>query len=571
MLVKSAQNDSSRLLSELRREISHSIHKANNTTEGLSEIINKIVKHFHADAGAIFLVNANTNLLEVEAQINFQANERLALPLGLGIPGWVVWHAQSALVPEVSLDARYRALRNETQCQLAAPLLASEGQSLGVILLESNTILGFSTSQVSELNLIAEDTSEALLRSWELERLKLKAKQFETLLSAGQTLVSKLEPHALFETLTRDTCRMLGARSSAFYLINSNHTLTLCAYTGPEDTAPHCDQVSINNCLAASAVNTLKPVSFTNIQSKEFTDIADLPSDTSLQSVLITPVAYEKEIFGVLSVFVDKVHRFTNDEKRICSSLAGLGAVALQNARLYNRVFQSEESLRKNERLTTLGLLTAEIAHEIRNPLTVLKLLHGGLGSDFSEDDPRHRDMRVISEKLDQLEAIVTRVLNFGKAPSNVHARSSLSEIIDDTIVLIRLKLSQSNVQLNFKSSEKKSIVDVHKGQIQQVLLNLIINSMHAMPRGGVITITTTEDKKDSSGVANIRISDSGTGIPDAIKDRIFDSFLSGRPDGTGLGLAIAKRVLQSHHGDIVLESTGPEGTTFLITLPLVK
>jgi len=179
--------------------------------------------------------------------------------------------------------------------------------------------------------------------------------------------------------------------------------------------------------------------------------------------------------------------------------------------------------------------------------------------------------MRVISEKLDQLEAIVTRVLNFGKAPSNVHARSSLSEIIDDTIVLIRLKLSQSNVQLNFKSSEKKSIVDVHKGQIQQVLLNLIINSMHAMPRGGVITITTTEDKKDSSGVANIRISDSGTGIPDAIKDRIFDSFLSGRPDGTGLGLAIAKRVLQSHHGDIVLESTGPEGTTFLITLPLVK
>ena len=79
------------------------------------------------------------------------------------------------------------------------------------------------------------------------------------------------------------------------------------------------------------------------------------------------------------------------------------------------------------------------------------------------------------------------------------------------------------------------------------------------------------EDKKDSTPVAHIRTTDSGTGIPDAIKDRIFDSFLSGRPDGTGLGLAIAKRVLQSHHGDIVLESTGPEGTTFLITLPLVK
>jgi hypothetical protein len=111
---------------------------------------------------------------------------------------------------------------------------------------------------------------------------------------------------------------------------------------------------------------------------------------------------------GVLTIFTDRKRVFDNDEKRLCSALASLGAVALQNSRLYARVFMSEESLRKNERLTTLGLLAAEIAHEIRNPLTVLKLLHGGLGLDFAEGDPRRTDMRVIGEKLDQLEAIVT-------------------------------------------------------------------------------------------------------------------------------------------------------------------
>ena len=110
--MKSTHNDPPRLLSELRREISHSIHKANDTTQGLAEIINRIVRYFRADAGAIFLVNANTNLLEGEAQVHFEGNEKITLPLGLGIPGWVVWHAQPALVAEVSLDARYRALRD---------------------------------------------------------------------------------------------------------------------------------------------------------------------------------------------------------------------------------------------------------------------------------------------------------------------------------------------------------------------------------------------------------------------------------------------------------------------------
>jgi len=557
--------------SDFSREIVRIIKTASNTSAGLKLVIQKVSTFFEADTGLIFLLNPDTNLLELEAKYNLESNDKITIAQGHGIPGWVAWHAQPLLISEVSLDSRYRAIRSETQCQMVTPLLASEGQTLGVIVLESNRVSGFKSDQLKNLNLVTQDITESILDFWELARLRLKATQFETLLSSGQTLVSKLEPQALFETLTRDTCQMLEARSSAFYIINDNRTLKLGAYTGPEGTAPQCENTHIDSCLISTSIHTLKSVSFVNIQSKEYTDIADLPKDPSLKSVHITPVVYEGEIFGALAVFVDKIHRFANDEKRICSSLAGLGAVALQNARLYNRVFQSEESLRKNERLTMLGLLTAEIAHEIRNPLTVLKLLHGGLGSDFPENDPRHTDMRVISEKLDQLEAIVTRVLNFGKAPTSLHSRSLLSEIVEDTIVLIRLKLAQNKVKLSFAPYSKTLVIDVHKGQLQQVLLNLIINAMQAMPNGGQISITAGEEKKESGLTATLLVSDSGSGIPEAIKDRIFDSFLSGRPDGTGLGLAIAKRVLQSHNGDITLISTGSKGTTFQISIPLVK
>ena len=105
-------------------------------------------------------------------------------------------------------------------------------------------------------------------------------------------------------------------------------------------------------------------------------------------------------------------------------------------------------------------------------------------------------------------------------------------------------------------------MVEGQQGQLQQVLLNLIINSMQAMPDGGTITLTLDAQLRESGPVAVVELSDTGTGIPDNIRDRIFDSFLSGRPGGTGLGLAIAKRVLNSHYGDLTLVTSSPAGTT---------
>jgi signal transduction histidine kinase len=359
---------------------------------------------------------------------------------------------------------------------------------------------------------------------------------------------------------------MMQARACALYLHEADNATIRFGSLASDATRPPDDELPLDSCLVSAAIHTRRQVAFTNIQSPEFSELLDLPNDESLRSLLATPLVYEGEVLGVLAIFTGRVHRFDNDEKRLCAALASLGAVALQNARLYARVFKSEDSLRKNERLTTLGLLAAEIAHEIRNPLTVLKLLHGGLGLDFPKGDPRRTDMRVISEKLDQLEAIVTRVLSFAKAPSSLHSRWAVRDIIEDTLVLVRLKLAQSKVHLRFDAPPGALFVEGHKGQLQQVLLNLILNATQAMPDGGTIVLTAATEGRQ----VRIDLADTGAGIPAALRDRIFDSFLSGRPDGTGLGLAIAKRILNSHHGDIALVSTSPAGTTMRITLPLV-
>lgn len=539
----------------------------------LQAILKVVVDAVKAASGDISLLNPDTGKLEIEITNDRSGStpDDLSLRLGQGITGWVAFHGRPQLVTDVSKDPRYVRVRDHVRTEMVTPMIGTNGQVMGVINVDGDRVGGFSDADLDLMLTLTAEATMVMERHWELQNLRGKERQLETLISIGQSLVSKLEPQELFDSVTRDARNITNSRACALYLHDpASASVRLVAYDGPEPTQLPTQALPLETCLVASSIHTRKVIEFSNVQSPEFVDVIDLPREPSLRSLLATPLLIEDEVIGVLVAFTATIHRFNNDEKRLLRALASLGAVALQNSRLYARVFQSEATLRKNEQLTTLGLLAAEIAHEIRNPLTVLKLLFSTLRLDYPEGDPRRTDVRVITEKLDQLEAIVTRVLNFAKAPSNLHSRWHVAEIIEDTLVLIRLKLTQGKIQLHYTPSEHAHVVDVHKGQLQQVLLNLLINATQAMPDGGNISLhVATEERGDGGRNLRIDVSDTGPGIPESIRERIFDSFLSGRPDGTGLGLAIAKRILASHHGDIDLRATGPEGTTISILLPL--
>lgn len=568
--IRNPQSSDPRSLPALYRVASLAA-RTDDPATALREMLELFVATFGADAGSIGLLSPDTGRLETAVQIGSGA-ESIAhdLKLGHGITGWCVLNRRSLLVADVTFEPRYIAIRPTARCEMAAPI-QDDDHVVGVIDLESDRVGGFTPADLALLEVFATETARVMQRLWQVGHLKEKARQLESLITAGQSLVTKLEQQELFDTLTRAARNMMQARACALYLHDgASGTVRCVSLTSDAGVAPLAGELPLDSCAVASPIHTRRQVWFADIQSPEYRELLDLPPDPALRSVLATPMLFEGEVLGVVAIFTEHVHRFDNDEKRLCAALASMGSVALQNVRLYARVFQSEDVLRKNERLTTLGLLAAEIAHEIRNPLTVLKLLHGGLGVDFPESDPRRTDMRVIGEKLDQLESIVTRVLGFAKAPASLHSRWSLADIVEDTLVLVRLKLAQSKVSISFEPPPRPLFVEAHKGQIQQVLLNLLLNATHAMPDGGTITLRiATEDRGAHNAVLDI--TDTGTGVPDAIRERIFDSFLSGRPDGTGLGLAIAKRILLSHHGDIVLLRTSPAGTSMRITLPLAK
>ena len=540
----------------------------------LRAILDELVALFEATSGSIALLNPDTGRLQIEVHHGLPADAgEIDFALGQGITGWVAFHGRPQLVPDVTADPRYLALRPGVRCEIAAPMEAL-GQVIGVITLDRDRPGAFAAADLALLVRLTADATTVVQRLWQLGHLQGQARQLEALITIGQSLVTQFEARALFDTVTREARQIMHARLCTLYLHDAGRaTLRLVSVAPPAAAGepPADEDLPLGHCLLASVVHTRRQIEFQNVRSPEYADVIDLPRDEAVHSLLAAPLLYEGEAMGVLAVFTERPHRFNNDEKRLLGALASLGAVAIQNSRLYARVFESEEALRKNDRLTTLGLLAAEIAHEIRNPLTVIKLLYGYLNLDFPADDPRRKDTQVIAEKLNQLEEIVSRVLNFAQAPSGLHSRWSLAEIIEDTMLLVRLKLAQGKVHLRFEPPPVPLIIEGHKGQLQQVLLNLLLNAMQAMPHGGEITIRAAAGEREGLRVALLDLADTGHGIAPGIRDRIFDSFLTGRPDGTGLGLAIVQRILRSHHGDIAVHATGPQGTTMRITLPLAR
>lgn len=537
-----------------------------------SSILAAIMAAFPADSGSLALLTPETGNLDICAQQGLPPETGdFALRPGQGITGWVVLHGRPLLVADVSHEPRYIAARRGVCSEMAAPIIV-EGQIIGVVNLDADRAAAFNSTDLDRLARFAAEAGTVLHRLWQFERLRTNSTQLTTLVELGHALVTQLAPEELLSTITDSGRALFNARLCLLHDYDAvNRELRLHAWSAAGDLGTagltlQQQTISADDALLASTLRTGRTTEFQGIDGPRYREAADLPRDPSLCSALATPLTLEGAPAGILSVFHDKPHRFSDDEKRLFTALTSFAAVALQNARLYSRVFQSEEVLRKNETLTTLGLLAAEIAHEIRNPLTVIKLLHGSLGADFGPGDPRRRDLEIITEKIEQLEGLVTRVLTFGRAPATLHSRWSLDEILGDTNHLLRAKLAQAGVVLHYTPPPLPLAVEVNKGQLQQVFLNLVLNALHAMPQGGTLRVTCTPEGPS----IHIDFADTGGGIPPEVQPRIFESFLSTRAGGTGLGLTIAQRIVKDHHGELKLMATGPGGTTMRVTLPSI-
>ena len=565
----SASKDSDQKAIDVLYRISTLAGKEKNPLLALEGILDEVMDTFGASSASISLLNADSDKLVIEVERGLSKSSKgFELPRGVGVTGWVAMHGEPLLCPDVSVEERYFKLDDKIRCEMAAPL--SEGNrtvgALNVDALETNA---FSPEDLRLLVLMANEASRVLENMWMIQQLRRKAEQLQTLVLVGQDMAGTRSVEQVLESITREALLLLDCSMSAFFLYEAERDkLKLYSLQDKSGTLVHEETLSPSHSLLGTALRGHRQVQTRDLFRTEEHHFTNLIREKNLHSMLVTPVVYEEEPIGLITLYVDISHRFNDDERLIAKALADLGAIAIQNARLYDRVFSSEEILRKSERLTTLGTLAAEIAHEIRNPLMVVRLLFDSLQLSEEADDHQEKDLSIIREKLKHLDQIAGRILDFGKSREAFRIQCPIGDIMSEAALLVRLKLEQSKVTLTMNELGSECLVFVDKGQIQQALLNLILNALGAMPEGGHLTLETSVDQDKR---IQILVKDTGTGIPDEFKNRIFDSFLTARSGGTGLGLTISKRILRAHDGDLELVESSSQGTVFRLSLPIVK
>jgi len=560
---------------QLLYQVGNVIHSTLEPQEALQLIVSEAVRLMRASSGSVVLINPTSGFLEIHASQNLPpAATRLKLRVGEGITGWVARTGKPARAGNVTQDPRYVMARRGVRSELAVPLEVN-GEMRGVLNMDSDRADAFTAEDQELLQELAVQAAKVIQNTWLYEQLRLKAHLFESLASVSRTINSTLNLDEALQAITREAGVLMHARTCSLMMLDeSREWLDLRASYGAGEAYINKPRLPVDDSLLGVVVRRKKPMQVTNVQTSSRYQHVEVARGEGLVSLLSVPLIFAGQAIGTLSVYMSRPYNFSNEEISILSALAELSAIAIEKARLYERVVDVEEQLRQNEKLSALGLLAAEVAHEIRNPLTVMKLLYHSLDLKFPDGDPRAKDARIIDAKIEHLNKIVEQILAFARTTEPKLAPVNLNELVDELGLLVRHKLANQNIRLVRQLQPDLPVVMGDAPQLEQAFLNLILNAAEAMPGGGTLTVQSKAIRLPRSNPrathVTVEFKDTGGGMSKEVQERAFTAVLSTtKAKGTGLGLAVVGRIIETHRGDVRIKSQIGSGTTVRITLPV--
>ena len=547
-------------LDELNRVIASTL----DSNEVLGHVIKTAVEVTGATSGSLLLIDPEDDTLSIRVARGYteEAMRNIRLRVGEGVTGWVAQHHAPLLVPDVTTERRYINVDEAIRSELAVPLIV-EGETLGVVNVNSAEVGAFTQADLELLIMLTSQSAQVIRNARLFDTIRQRAEELSALFTVGKSIAGTLNLERVLHQVVEEAARLMNTKICSLMLLTEDgvELIIEAVYGGSPDYTDR-ENLSVEEALIGQVIRTKQPLTVMDVREEELYRHPDLASREGLCSLLSVPMIARGRAIGVLNTYKSTRHRFAESEIQLLSSMADLAAIAIENARLYEQMMVLEERIRRIEKLGVLGELSVGVAHEIRNPLTIIKMLVHGLRAEYEEN----QDMGIIASEIDRMNGIVTRFLNYARPAESVSEEVDLNVLLDGTVQLVGHRIRRQQIEVE-RRYEELPTVQADPDQIEQVLLNLLLNALDAMPEGGMLSFTT----RAVDGYVEARIRDTGPGIPEEIRDHLFQPFITTKSDGLGLGLSIVRRIVDEHHGDVRVEADDGTGTEFILTLPIER
>ena len=436
----------------------------------------------------------------------------------------------------------------------------------------------FTAEEIQVLLLVADRVGTAIVYARLLNRLTGQVDRLKELARLTARISVRLDMAEILSAVCETATRLLQLRSAAIALVQDESTLSVRGSYGFGEGALGSGRLPRGEGLISQVIRSGQPALISDLHA-DSAQMAPLLHGLGVRVILILPIRLREEIVGCFILADQTPRQFSADEMEIAALLASQAAIAVENARLYGELRQAYEELKatqeqlvQSEKVSALGEMAGGIAHDFNNILAIV-LGKTQLMLERYADPQVREDLAVIEEAAWRAAETVRRLQSFASIRVEEGRRSlDLNALVADAVALMRPRWKDEAEARGIRVEVVTDLGDIPRvlgnpADLQEVVTNLILNALEAMPQGGRITLTT----RRLDDAVELAVADTGIGIPEDIRRRVFDPFFTTRsPERTGLGLSVVHGIVARHKGEIEVQSEEGHGATFRVKLPAV-
>ncbi|MBI3600763.1 MAG: GAF domain-containing protein [Nitrospinae bacterium] len=617
---KAAQKVSEVNWLEILSEVSRIANSSLELEDRLNSIVEIVVRQTGADACSILLMDEDGENLILRATkgLNPMSINRVRLKIGEGISGWVCQNKKVAALRDAASDSRFVHFpvteEERFRSVLVVPIMEKE-DCIGVIYTQSITEKDYSEDDIKLLTTIADQVSGIIKNAQLYEKATQRLRELSMLYEMSMAMQTTINLDRLLRIIL--SCVTAGGafgfnRAGLFLVNEKTNTLHGMMGLGP-DSGEEAREIwskipqitDLSQWLISQGELLAKKesgydrfikgirlpidrdsgvIALTALEVKPFNIKdgwndprvnRDIVQNSGVNSFAAVPIIAKENVLGV--IVVDNIYTgkpITDEDLQTLVRFAVHAGWAIENSKLFAKLKEAnkeivsvQQQVVQSERLSALGELAAELAHEIKNPLVTI----GGFARRLSEKyEPTSEEKSyagIIISEVERLEKLLKDILNYSRDIKPNFSENNINSVIEEILSFYEHTFWESGIEIKKEMSDAIHSLSIDPPQIKQVLTNIFHNAVESMTvKGGVMAIKT-EPLSGEEGVT-ISVSDTGGGIPSEILENIFNPFFTTKKYGTGLGLSLSRKIVESHGGTIEINNRVGEGATFIINLP---